>query len=128
MLYHLHCQINSNELKVHINDFLQYLLTRADQVKIGADELTRILTRSVIHLKNVSLISQLFLFVKQTRTELSFVETCLIENQFDEFEINLRQWIIDLLLTIDLFDELLFTKVKYLISLFFNINGFILVL
>ncbi|CAF4273696.1 unnamed protein product, partial [Rotaria magnacalcarata] len=82
----------------------------ADKVTIGSDDLTRILTRLIIRLEYVDAQFKLFMFVEQTRTELSFVETLLLENNLSLFENNLRQWVTDLLLTMDLFNEQLYTK------------------
>jgi phosphatidylinositol kinase/protein kinase (PI-3 family) len=110
LLYNIHCQIPSNELINSINEYINYMLKNGDKVTIGSDDLTRILTRLIIHLENVSVQHKLFVFVEQTRTELCFVETILLENNLSLFENNLRQWIIDLLLTMDLFNEQLYTK------------------
>ncbi|CAF4400321.1 unnamed protein product, partial [Rotaria magnacalcarata] len=82
----------------------------ADKVTIGSDDLTRILTRLIIRLEYVDAQFKLFMFVEQTRTGLSFVETLLLENNLSLFENNLRQWVTDLLLTMDLFNEQLYTK------------------
>ncbi|CAF1540177.1 unnamed protein product, partial [Adineta steineri] len=109
-LYNIHCQINSNELTNTINEYINFMLKNGDKVTIGSDDLTRILTRLIIRLENVSVLLKLFLFVEQTQTELCFVETLLLENNLSLFENNIRQWITDLLLTMDLFNEQLYTK------------------
>ncbi|CAF4411094.1 unnamed protein product, partial [Adineta steineri] len=109
-LYNIHCQINSNELTNNINEYINFMLKSGDKVTIGSDDLTRILTRLIIRLENVSVLLKLFLFVEQTQTELCFVETLLLENNLSLFENNIRQWITDLLLTMDLFNEQLYTK------------------
>jgi len=110
LLYNIHCQIPSNELTNSINEYINYILKNGDKVTIGNDDLTRILTRLIIQLKNVSVQYKLFVFVEQTRTELCFVETILLENNLSLFENNIREWITDLLLTMDLFNEQLYTK------------------
>jgi hypothetical protein len=110
LLYNIHCQIPSNELTNSINEYIIYILKTGDKVTIGGDDLTGILTRLIMRLENVKAQIKLFLFVEQTRTELCFVETLLLENNLSLFENNLRQWIIDLLLTMDLFNEQLYTK------------------
>jgi hypothetical protein len=86
------------------------MLKTGDKITIGNDDLTRILTRLIIHLENVSVQHKFFIFVEQTRTELCFVETLLLENNLFLFENNIREWITDLLLTMDLFNEQLYTK------------------
>ena len=111
-LYHIHCHIHSNELKMIVNEYINYLLNIGDKITIGSDDLTRILTRFIVCLENVHVQFKLFLFVKQTRTELSFIEALLLENNLSLFENNLRQWVIDLLLNMDLFNEQLYTKVR----------------
>jgi hypothetical protein len=110
LLYNIHCQIPSNELTNSINEYIIYILKTGDKVTIGGDDLTGILTRLIMRLENVKAQIKLFLFVEQIRTELCFVETLLLENNLSLFENNLRQWIIDLLLTMDLFNEQLYTK------------------
>ena len=87
------------------------ILKTGEKVTIGSDDLTRILTRLMIRLENIHMQLKLFLFVEQTRTELSFIETLLFENNLSLFDNNLRQWMMDLLLTMDLFNEQLYTKV-----------------
>ena len=110
-MYNIHCQIPSNELRNSLNEYLNYLLKTGEKVTIGSDDLTRILTRLILRLENVQVQHKLFLFVEQTRTELSFVETLLLEKDFPLFQTNIHQWIVDLLLTMDLFNEQLYTKV-----------------
>jgi hypothetical protein len=111
LLYNLHSQVPSNELRTRINEYIKYILKTGDKVTIGSDDLTGILTRLIIRLENVEVLIKLFLFVEQTRTEVCFIETLLLENNLTLFENNIRQWITDLLLTMDLFDEQLYTKV-----------------
>ena len=91
---------------------LHYLSKRGDSVTIGADDLTRMITRLILHLNNVSILIKVFLYVEQTRTELAFLETLITENHFHGFDNNLRQWLMDLLMTMDLFNEELYTKVS----------------
>ncbi|CAF3615024.1 unnamed protein product [Rotaria socialis] len=110
LLYNIHCQIASNDLTNSITHYMSNILKTADKVTIGSDDLTRILTRLIIRLENVQVQFKLFMFVEQTRTELSFVETLVLENHLSLFENNLRQWVTDLLLTMDLFNEQLYTK------------------
>ncbi|UJR24766.1 hypothetical protein I4U23_006140 [Adineta vaga] len=110
LLYNIYCQVPSNELTNSINTYVNFILKSGDKVTIGGDDLTRILTRLMIRLENVQVQFQLFLFVEQTQTELCLVETFLLENHFSLFENNLRQWIVDLLLTMDLFNEQLYTR------------------
>jgi hypothetical protein len=86
------------------------MLKSGDKVTIGSDDLTRILTRLIIRLENVQVQLKLFLFVEQTQTELCFIETLLLEKNLSLFENNIRQWITDLLITMDLFNEQLYTK------------------
>ncbi|CAF0858419.1 unnamed protein product [Rotaria sordida] len=109
-LYNIHYQISSNELRNSINEYINNILKNGDKITIGSDDLTRILTRLIIHLENIQVQLKLFIFVEQTRTELCFIETLLLENNLSLFENNIRQWIIDLLLTMDLFNEQLYTK------------------
>ncbi|CAF3540537.1 unnamed protein product [Rotaria sp. Silwood1] len=110
LLYNIHCQISSNELTNKINKYINNILKNVDKITIGIDDLTRILTRLIIRLENIEIQLKLFLFVEQTRTELCFIETLLLENNLSLFENNIRQWITDLLLTMDLFNEQLYTK------------------
>lgn len=60
-----------NSLIEHIN----YLLKNGQQVTIESADLTRILTRLILRLENVHVQHKRFLFVEQTRTELSLVES-----------------------------------------------------
>lgn len=110
LLYNIYCEIPSIELRDNLNKYINYILKNGDKVTIGSDDLTRILTRLIIKLENISIEHKLFVFVEQTRTELCFVETLLLESNLSLFENNIRQWIIDLLLTMDLFNEQLYTK------------------
>ena len=97
----------------NLNKYVNYLLKHGEKVTIGDDDLTRILTRLIFRLENVQVQHKLLLFIKQTRTELAFVETLLLEKDFPLFQTNIRQWIVDLLLiTMDLFNEQLYTKVS----------------
>lgn len=109
-LYNVHCQIPSTEMTNSINEYVNFILKTGDKVTIGGDDLTQIITRLIIRLENVSVQLKLFLFVEQTQTELCFIETLLSENDLSRFENNLRQWVVDLLLTMDLFNEQLYTK------------------
>lgn len=112
LLYNIHCQISSSELTNSLNEYVSYLLKHGEKVTIGSEDLTRILTRLILRLENVQVQHKLFLFVEQTRTELSFIETLLLEKDFPLFQTNIHQWIVDLLLTMDLFNEQLYTKVS----------------
>ena len=118
LLFNIHCQIRSNELTKNLNEYMNYLLKNGEKVTIGSDDLTRILTRLILRLENVQVQHKFFFFVEQTRTELSFVETLLSEKDFPLFENNIRQWIVDLLLTMDLFNEQLYTRVRIELSSF----------
>ncbi|CAF4460853.1 unnamed protein product, partial [Rotaria sp. Silwood2] len=119
-LFNIHCQIPSNELTNSINEYINNIIKSADKITIGSDDLTRILTRLIIRLENIQVQLKLFLFVEQTRTELCFIETLLLENNLSLFENNIRQWITDLLLTMDLFDEQLYTKACELLFKMFD--------
>ena len=112
LLYNIDCQISSNELRRSINEYISYILKTGDRVTIGSDDLTRIITRLILRFENIQVQHKLFIFVEQTRTEFSFVETLLSEKSLSLFENNIRQWIVDLLLTMDLFNEQLYTKVR----------------
>ena len=85
-LFYIDSQINSLELKTNINKYINYILNSGDKINIGTDDLTRILTRFIIRYQNISIEDKLFLFIKQTRTELSFVETILLETNLSLFE------------------------------------------
>ena len=111
LLDFVHCQIPSNDLRTNLNESINYLLKCANEVTIGNDELTRILTRLTIHLGNVEIQSKLFIYIQQTRTELSFIETLRLEENLSLFESVIRQWLTDLFFNIDLFNEELYTKV-----------------
>ena len=63
-LYNIYCQIPSNELKEHLNEYILYILKNGDKVTIGNEDLTRILTRLIIEIKNVDYEIKLFLFAK----------------------------------------------------------------
>lgn len=112
LLLNIHCQIPSNELTKNVNEYLNYLLKTGEKVTIGSEDLTRIIIRLMLRMENIQIQQKFFLFVEQTRTELSFIETLLQEKQFPLFENNIRQWIVDLLLTMDLFNEQLYTRVR----------------
>lgn len=115
-LSNLYWQNPSDELKTSLNEYLNFLVKNGAKVTVGGDDLTRIITRLVIHLENVQIQNPLFQFVEQIQSELSFVETLLLEKNLSLFESNLRQWITDLLLTMDLFNEQLYTKSLELLS------------
>ena len=126
LLYNIHCQVSSNELTNSINEYIHYILKNGNQVTIGSDELTRVLTRLIIRLENVQVQTKLFLFVEQIQTELCFVEKLLLEKDFSLIENNIRQWVTDLLLTMDLFNEQLYTKVRTKPVMFYFSNENIL--
>lgn len=111
LLYNIYCQNPLNILKNDINKYINYLLKTGERITIGSDDLTRTITHIIIRLENIHVQLKLFMFVEQTRTELSFIETLLLENNLSLFENNLEQWVTDLLLTLDLFNEQLYTKV-----------------
>lgn len=110
LLYNIYCQIPSNELQMSLNEYLNYMVNHGNEVTIGADELTGILTRLMIVLQNVEIERKLLIFVEQTQTELCFVETLLVEKNLNLFERTIREWLTDLLLTMDLFNEQLYTR------------------
>lgn len=113
MLLNLDDHLSSDRLRTFLKDAAIFLLRRGDEVTIGNEDLTRVLTRLLVRLADRSLLIKLFLFIEQTQTELVFVETLLDERQaFASFQSDLRQWIVDLLLTMDLFNEQLFTRVS----------------
>lgn len=115
-LYNLYCQNPFYQLKTSLNEYITFLIKNGAKVTIGGDDLTRIITRLMIHLESVQIQNQVFQFVEQIQSELSFVETLLSEKNLSLFETNLRQWIMDLLLTMDLFNEQLYTKSLELLS------------
>lgn len=82
-----------------------------EKLTIGSDNLTRILTRLITHLTNVQHQLKLFIFLEQTPRELCFIETILLKNNLSLFENNIRQWVIDVFLTMNLFNKQLYSKV-----------------
>jgi hypothetical protein len=110
LLDNIHFQTPSKELTDRINEYTNFILKTGDKVTIGNEDLTRILTRLIIRLKNVPVQFRLFVFVEQTQTELCFVETLLSQTDLSPFGNNIRQWVTDLLLTMDLFNEELYTR------------------
>ena len=112
MLLNIYCVEPVSILKRHLNDEISFLIRGVHRTAIGSEELTEILTRLILRLENVEILVHFFCFVEQTRTELCFVQTCLAETRFNRFENALRPWLADLLLTMDLFDEELYTQVK----------------
>ena len=112
VLLNLDVHLSSSLLRGVLRESVSSLLKRGDEVTIGKEDLTRTLTRVIVRLSDSSLLFQHFLFVEQTETELIFVETLLHEtSSFTSLENNLRQWLVDLLLTMDLFNEQLFARV-----------------
>jgi hypothetical protein len=113
VLSHLERHIQSNELREALRVYVNDILRRARQVTIGGDDLTRICTRLVVRLADVTVVVQLLEFVEQLGTELSMLETLLLTaSALSPFERRLEQWLIDLLMTMDLFNEQLYTKVS----------------
>ena len=112
MLLNIYCVEPSSTLKRQLNDEISFLIRGVHRTAIGSEDLTQILTRLILRLENVEILVHFFCFVEQTRTELCFVQTCLAETRFDRLESALRPWLVDLLLTMDLFDEELYSQVN----------------
>ena len=112
MLLNIYYVEPSATLKRYLNDEISFLIRGVHRTAIGSEELTEILTRLILRLEYVEILVHFFCFIEQTRTELCFVRTCLTEIRFDRFDHVLRSWLVDLLITMDLFDEELYSQVN----------------